>query len=94
MFIGNTFNFLVRCDYISRVPDQNGVSLLYIMLEIHHSGREPSICMRNRPQLNLEKILSKQTHGQAHVHMSEQTESYSYMHTKIFHIHHLSPNVL
>ena len=27
----------------SRVPDQNGVSLLYIMLEIHHSGREPSI---------------------------------------------------
>ena len=27
----------------SRVPDQNGVSLLYIMFEIHHSGREPSI---------------------------------------------------
>ena len=26
----------------SMVPDQNGVSLLYIMLEIHHSGREPS----------------------------------------------------
>ena len=26
----------------SRVSDQNGVSLLYIMLEIHHSGREPS----------------------------------------------------
>ena len=29
---------------ISRVSDQNGVSLLYIMLEVHHSGREPSIC--------------------------------------------------
>ena len=29
---------------ISRVPDQNGVSLLYIMLEIHHSGWEPSVC--------------------------------------------------
>ena len=29
---------------ILRVSDQNGVSLLYIMLEIHHSGREPSIC--------------------------------------------------
>ena len=29
--------------YISRVPDQNGGSLLYIMLEIRHSGREPSI---------------------------------------------------
>ena len=31
------------CDYISRVSDQNGVSLLYIMIEIHHSGQEPSI---------------------------------------------------
>ena len=28
--------------YNSRVSDQNGVSLLYIMLEIHHSGWEPS----------------------------------------------------
>ena len=28
---------------ISRVSDQNGVSLLYITLEIHHSVREPSI---------------------------------------------------
>ena len=27
---------------ILRVSDQNGVSLLYIMLEMHHSGREPS----------------------------------------------------
>ena len=27
---------------ILRVPDQNGVSLVYIMLEIHHSGLEPS----------------------------------------------------
>ena len=26
----------------SRVPDQNDVSLLYIMLKIHHSGQEPS----------------------------------------------------
>ena len=26
---------------ISRLSDQNGVSLLCIMLEIHHSGREP-----------------------------------------------------
>ena len=30
---------------ISRVPNQNGVSLLYIMLEIHHSGQEPLICV-------------------------------------------------
>ena len=28
--------------YISRVSDHNGVSPLYLMLEIHHSGREPS----------------------------------------------------
>ena len=33
----------------SRVSDQNGVSPLYIMLEIHHSGREPSICTQNIP---------------------------------------------
>ena len=26
----------------ARVPDQNGVSLIHIMLEIHHSGRQPS----------------------------------------------------
>ena len=29
--------------FISRVSNQNGVSLLYIMFEIHQSGREPSI---------------------------------------------------
>ena len=28
---------------VSRVPDQNGISRLYNVLEIHHSGREPSI---------------------------------------------------
>ena len=31
-----------------RVSDQNGASLLYIMLEIHHSGRKPSICYSYR----------------------------------------------
>ena len=30
-------------DTISRVPDQNGVSLLCVMLHIHHCGWEPSI---------------------------------------------------
>ena len=29
--------------YILRVPDQNGVSRLYNMLEIYHSGLEPLI---------------------------------------------------
>ena len=33
-----------RC--ISRVPEQNGASLLYIMIEIHHSGWEPSNCVK------------------------------------------------
>ena len=48
-------SFVFRCDVrlfdccwyfnfgIWRVSDQNGVSPLYIMLEIHHSGREPLI---------------------------------------------------
>ena len=30
---------------LSRVSDQNDVSLLYIMLEIHHSDQEPSLCL-------------------------------------------------
>ena len=38
----------------SRVSDQNGVSPLYIMIEIHHSGRElslicPSLPVEHRP---------------------------------------------
>ena len=38
---------MVYLHYISRVSDQKGVSLLYIMLEIHHSGWKPSIsCLR------------------------------------------------
>ena len=38
---------MVYLHYISRVLDQNGVSLLYIVLEIHHSGQEPSItCLK------------------------------------------------
>ena len=27
----------------STVSDQNGVSLLYVVLQIHHSGWEPSV---------------------------------------------------
>ena len=34
---------LFELDLISRVFDQNGVSQFYIMIEIHLSGREPSI---------------------------------------------------
>ena len=43
---------------IYRVPDQNGVSLLYIMLEIHHSGWQPSICEMSR--LCKAEVISKQ----------------------------------
>ena len=34
---------------ISRVSNQNGISLLYIMREIHHSGREPSLWTSAKP---------------------------------------------
>ena len=40
---GNNYKRVYAIIYIWRDPDQNGVSLLYIVLEIHHSGREPSI---------------------------------------------------
>ena len=51
----------------SRVPDQNGVSLLYIIVEIHHSGRKPSewrqqkqLCLRNRLKIRWpEKLENK-----------------------------------
>ena len=49
--------------YILRVSDQNGVSLLYIMLEIHHSGREPSNYMTmlqsHLPRLHYALVLYK-----------------------------------
>ena len=37
------FVYLFTYLFISRVSGQNGVSLLSVMIEIHHSGREPSI---------------------------------------------------
>ena len=45
MFVGVVVDFLFVCFFNnnSRVSDQNGVSLLFIMLDIHHSGREPSV---------------------------------------------------
>ena len=33
------------CCVVSRVPDQNGISRLYSMLEMYHSGPETSDCM-------------------------------------------------
>ena len=44
--------------YILRVSDQNGVSLLYIMHEIHHSGREPLICKCGYHSGNTELCVS------------------------------------
>ena len=40
---GRSLSFSYLCK--SRVPNQNGVSLLYIMLETHHSDQEPSKCV-------------------------------------------------
>ena len=40
---------------ILRFPDQNGVSLLYIMLEIHHSGWDPRYT-----KLSIQQLLEKQ----------------------------------
>ena len=37
----------------SRVSDQKGVSLLYIIVEIHHSGRTPSKRKRVKTMLTL-----------------------------------------
>ena len=37
----STFTRTESCRHISKVSDQNGISLLYIMREIHHSGWNP-----------------------------------------------------
>ena len=50
---------MLTLQYISRVSDQNGVSPLYIMLEIRHSGREPSICNCSRKILFCNQITVK-----------------------------------
>ena len=34
-------------ELILRVSDQNGISQLYIIVQIHHSGRKPSVCSQN-----------------------------------------------
>ena len=39
----NTLTACFVVFYISRVPDQNGVSQAWYIVEIHHSGRKPSI---------------------------------------------------
>ena len=46
LFVSSYQVFMMTCIYISRVSDQNGVCLLYIMLEIHHSGWERSNFVR------------------------------------------------
>ena len=64
-------------DYISRVSDQNGVSLLCIMLEIHHSGREPSISSMPRRNFILSTLtLNLVRHSDAHLwHVHELLET-------------------
>ena len=43
----------------SRISNQNGVSLLYIMLEIHHSGRKPSKCKSNQQNIHFITIFER-----------------------------------
>ena len=45
--------------HTSRVPDQNDVSLLCVMLEIHHSGREPPIYVYSSQKSRLKPCFSK-----------------------------------
>ena len=55
----------------SRVPNQNGVSLLYIMLEIHHSGRKPS---KYCDKTGKSKFLLISTHTvPRHIHTNKGT---------------------
>ena len=35
---------LCGCMYISRVPEQNGVSQAWYIVKIYHSGWKPSMC--------------------------------------------------
>ena len=52
-------SFLFWSIYISRVSNQNGVSPLYIMLEIHNSGWEPSICFPDLPVFDVTETVYK-----------------------------------
>ena len=47
--------------YISRVPDQNGVSRLYIIVKIYHFGQKPSICNSTHDSFIESKVLIYQT---------------------------------
>ena len=56
----------VRIKKKSRVSDQNGVFLLYIMLEIHHSAREPSVGYRTKTRTaenTKQSIRASKQHG-------------------------------
>ena len=43
LFWNNPLLFMLLSALISRVPDQNGVSQAWYIVEIHHSGQKPSI---------------------------------------------------
>ena len=68
---------------MARVPDRNGLSLLYTMLEIHHSGREPSNYLTTRPL----RWSSTQNYRTASLHSKFRIliyqKSYHYSHSKL-----------
>ena len=44
-FLGfSSHKLMVSVAFVARVSNQNGVSRLFVIVEIHHSGRKPSIC--------------------------------------------------
>ena len=74
-----------KLESISRVSNQKGVSPLYIMLEIHHSGREPSIFFK---YYSVEKDKERQKKKKLHtptklINMNKSVCMWECMHTYV-----------
>ena len=77
----------------SKVPDQNGVSLLYIMLEIHQSGQEPSKCFahtfcevygyegKSEKQRDTDRLVDKKSQNNPLAQISQSSADYNTVHT-------------
>ena len=76
---------------VSRVSNQNGISLLYIIVEIYHSGRKPSIYFYLQtselyiPVTYSETIKNKHAQARAHAHKHTHacTHTHEHTHTEI-----------
>ena len=52
-----------RVMHISRVPDQNGVSQAWYIVEIHHSSQTPSMCAYLRVERSSKTISSEENYS-------------------------------